>query len=184
MLSIVRDIQTQLYGVLKDSKVLIPVQYPNPPVIQKGGISVLNSNNHWDAFLYDGTKIAQDCGNVLFLNNGLMLYTKGKTYIYNTASRNNLFNIPFNTILFFCGSNINAIPFSDETNIESLTNSNDYIIKGAYFEDLVCANVNGKWGVLNIKTGAIYSNFIYPIIMQKQNYEIIATTASGQKIRL
>ena len=182
----VRSVHNGRYGVVDDStnSIIIPIIHKKI-VFQKGGIVAQTDNNLWTAYLPTGKPLLNGV-NILFLNSNLLLVStlNNACFIYNYTSGTYLCNIPFESILVFIGNNQQAIIYNSTANIYSLLNTPDYIRYGAHLENLVCAKLNGKWGIINIQTGVIHANFVYKSITQCTNNHIVAKDFNDNDIVL
>lgn len=169
MITGIQSLSTKRFGVSKADRIIIPMEYITPPVFQINGITMQDSDYSWSAFTNDGRLIVKNCKNVLFLSNNLMLFSNGldnTCNIFNYVENRLLFNIPFNALLFFCGSNQQAIPFTSETNVEQLLKTTDYYTHSAHLEDLICAKIASGWGVINSCDGSIFEPFKNRVMVQ------------------
>lgn len=169
MLHIVLSVQTNRMGVVNDDTqtVLIPLEYKNI-IFQKHGIVAEDFNSISSAFSFDGHKIITQARNILFLNDNYMLAasTEGKTFVFNYATGERLNQTPFDAVLVFIGSSQQAQLYNGVMNLLPIFNSPDYNTYGAHIEDLLCAQINLKWGVFNIQTKTFQAPFMYPHMVQ------------------
>lgn len=187
MLNSVRSLQTGRMGVIDDStqKVIVPLAYKNI-VFQKGGIVAEGFDGFSTAYNTTGRRLMNKGKNILFLNNNLILTssTNCKCYILDCTSNKFICNIPFDSILVFVGSKEQAEVYNYSRNFSNIFNSSDYLTHGAHLEDLVCAQLNQKWGVINMKTGGIHAKFIHNVMVQCTGLRIAVRDDNGATLML
>lgn len=178
MLTSVQSLQKPFRkGVVENSvggKVIVPLNYTEI-VYQKYGISAINEDGTEDGYLYTGTPVIQSGKKILFLKNHLMVITNPKNnrcYIFNHETGTLACEYEFESILFFYGSETQAIPYNSKTDLRKMFLKSDYSKNGAYLENLVCAKFSGKWGVYNLEKHCIHSHFIHKTIVQCKNGQI------------
>lgn len=170
LLNIVHSLQP-LYrqGVVENKiggKVIVPINY-NSIIFQKYGIVAFKSDGTTDSFLYDGSPVLNGT-NILFLTDNLMIVANPKTkkfYLVNTLTKEFACEYDFESILIFCGSDIQAIEYNLNTNLKDIFTNKDYSKLGAHIEKLVCLKRSGKWGVYNLEKHSLHSDFIHKAIV-------------------
>ncbi|MBR2240354.1 MAG: hypothetical protein IJ890_03095 [Clostridia bacterium] len=153
--------------------------------LQKYGMVSLNPDETSTAYDSMGSVILTGGKNILFLDKNLLLVTNPKTntcHIYNYEKKRFLNTPGFEVMLYFCGSNPQAQPYSAATNISQIISTLDYMQNGAHIESLVCGVVNGYWGIFNIYKNRVEKNFIYKTMVQYADSQIYVLDDSGKMI--
>ena len=178
MLKIVRDLSSRhLYGVVSDKptwRVVIPVIYEQ--IIQhKFGFSCkLPNNDTWEAYTVDGIPVLRNCKNVLFLANDYLLFgaPNDKCYIMNIKSRTAIANMAFDAVLVFIGDSNEATEFDSKTDVFDLVLRTTYSLEGAHIESSLCAKSNGLWGIIDVNSNTITTDFTHSKLIQKSGNRI------------
>ncbi len=185
MLNSICSVQTRKYGVidLADDgyfKAVVPLVYQDI-TFQKYGIVAHNFDGTCDSYLFDGTPIFCNAINPLFLSDNLLLISsnQGQCYIIDYLKNQPVFNQGFDSILFFMGSAPQAVPYSAKSDYSISFTNPDYINNGAHLEELVAVRSGNRWGVINRKTGNLYADFIYTVMVQCINSQIAAKGLDG-----
>lgn len=185
MLNSICSVQTRKYGVIDINddgyfKAVVPLIYQNI-TFQKYGIIAHNFDGTCNSYLFDGTPIFSNAINPLFLSDNLLLISSntGQCYIIDYIKNAPVFNKGFDTILFFMGSNPQAIPYSSKTNLSHYFSMLDYTNNGAHLEELVGVRIGHQWGVINRKTGTVYADFVYNVMVQCTGLQIAAKGSDG-----
>lgn len=185
MITIVQSL-TKPYrkGVVENSvggKVIVPLEYTEI-VFQKYGISAINPNGTEDAFLYTGSQIMQAAKMILFLKNHYLIFTNPKNnrcYIFDYDTCTLACKYEFEAILFFYGSENQAIQYNSKIDFKKIFLSSDYSKNGAYLEKLVCGKISGKWGVYNLEEHCVHAPFVHKTMVQCRNGQIAVRGADN-----
>ncbi len=193
MLISVQSVQSRSFGVVdidpntgNVKKNIVPIRYQNV-IFQKSGIIAQKSVGIYDAYSFHGQGVFCDAINPIFLENNMILITSNqhKCYILDYVANKLVFSKSgFDSILFFMGSNPQAIEYPPKPNFLQYLSTIDYQKNGAHLENLVAVKRNGKWGVINLTTGTLHADFIYPVMVQCAGYQIAAKDSRGITIRL
>ncbi len=185
MLNSICSVQTRKCGVVNVGddgyfKAIVPLLYKSI-AFQKYGIVASNFDGTCDSYLFDGSAIFSNAMNPLFLADNLLLISSnmGQCYIIDYLKNKPVFNKGFDTILFFMGSNPQAIPYTAKANFSSYFSMLDYSNNGAHVEELIAVRSGNKWGVINRNTGKIYADFIYNVMVQCTGLQIAAKGSDG-----
>lgn len=155
------------------------------PVLQKYGIIAKSPDGMSDAYTYDGKIALQRGFNIFFLDNYLLLVSAGKNcYIFNYQTKKMVSAKKFESILFFCGSNTQAQPYTPSRDMMPILVSADYQRYGAHLEQLVCAKLSSGWGVYNFSTKTTYASFAYKVIVHCKGLNIGAIDQKGNQVAL
>ena len=173
MLNSIRSDQTGKCGLIDYNEdgsytPLTPLKYERI-IFQKYGIAAYDAiEKRFDAYLYTGQLLCKKVLNPLFLADDLLLVSNDtmKCYIIDYSKEKPTVSTSFDTILFFMGSNQQAMAYSAKANFFNFFNSPDYLANGAHMEDLVGARIDNAWGVINRKTNQIYAEFKNSIMVQ------------------
>lgn len=191
MLNSIYSVQTRKYGVADVNedgffvKTVVPLNYKQI-VFQNYGIVAYNFDGTCNAYLCDGKAICSNALNPLFLSDNLLLISnkEKKCYIIDYSNEKPMITTSFDTILFFMGSQQQAIPYSADANLANFFNTPDYRTNGAHLEDLVAVRIDNAWGVINRKTNTIHAEFNNSILVQCIGSNIAAKGFDGIARRL
>ena len=187
MLNSVQSLQTRKVGVVdtNTNNIIVPLSY-KAIFFQKYGITALNENGTYDAYLFNGNLVINNVYNPLFLDDNIILVSSQNNacYIYDYKKQKPVYSSNLNSVLFFMGSNTKAIQYTPHSNFSTFFNSPDYINHGAHLEDLVCARFRNRWGVINRKTNSIHAEFKYKVIVQCVNNQIAVRGDDGSTLLL
>lgn len=154
-------------------------------IIQKYGIVTTESDGLCNAYSNDGTCVVKRGFNLFFLANNLILISDRKNcYIFNYETGKLVSSQKFKSVLFFCGSNIQAQPYTPARDLSSLLENTDYLKYGAHLENLICAKTETGWGVLNASEKKNFSEFCYKVIVHCKGFNISAIDNKGNRIDL
>ena len=175
-------------GVVENSvggKVIVPLNYTDI-IFQKYGISAINPNGTEDGFLYTGTQVMESGKKILFLKNHFIVFTNPKNNRCSIFSYDNgapACEYEFEAILFFYGSENQAIQCNAKTDLKKIFSDANYSKNGAFLESLVCGKHNGKWGVYDLEKHCIHSPFAYKTMVQCKNGQI-AVRGSDNSVQM
>lgn len=186
MLNSIRSDQTRKCGLIDCDEdgfytPLTPLKYERI-LFQKYGVAAYDAEEKkFDTYLYNGKLLCAKIINPLFLADNLILISNDsmKCYIIDYSKEKPTISTPFDTILFFMGSNQQAIAYSAKANLFNYFNSPDYLAHGAHLEELVGARIDNAWGVINRKTNQIYAEFKNSIMVQCVGGNIAAKGFDG-----
>ena len=185
MLNSICSVQTRKYGVIDIMgdgyfKPIVPLLYQRI-TFQKYGIVAYNFDGTCNSYLFDGTPIFSNAINPLFLSDNLLLISSntGQCYIIDYLNNKPVCNKGFDNILFFMGSNPQAIPYHSKADFSAFFTMLDYTNNGAHLEELVAVRSGNNWGVINRKTGQIHADFVYKIMVQCAGLQIAARESDG-----
>lgn len=188
MLHCAHSNQNNLFGVVDDTsqKLIIPFSYRRI-VMQKYGIVAYDEKGYGCVHLFDGTPVVRAMKNVVLLDNHLLLTSTdtGNCYIVDYAKRSYVCQLNLQAIMFFWGSKNapkkQASVYTANTDFSKIFTLPEYIEHGAYLESLVgvCSKTNHKWGVFNLNTFSLFSDFKYNIMVQMPNLKIGVINENG-----
>lgn len=186
MLNSMYSVQTRKYGVAEldengfITKTVIPINYKQI-IFQNYGIVSYNFDGTCNAHLFDGKTVCCNAINPLFLSDNLLIISNAskKCYIIDYSKEKPTITTAFDTILFFMGSNPQAIAYLPDTNFTNYFATPDYRANGAHLEDLVAARIDNAWGVINRKTNQIHAEFNNSVMVQCIGSNIAARGFDG-----
>lgn len=190
MLNCIYSVEARKYGVADIGndgyfKPIVPLIYSSI-TFQKYGIVAGNFDGTCNSYLFDGTPIFSNAKNPLFLSDNLLIISSanGQCFIIDYIKNKPVINKGFDSILFFMGSNPQAIPYTSRSNFSNHFKTLDYTNNGAHLEELVGVRVGNSWGVINRRTGTIYADFNYAIMVQCVGARIAAKGFDGNAVQL
>lgn len=179
----VQSIHNMRYGLIntETQQIIAPIEFKSLH-FQKFGIVATKDDGISSIYTLNGTLISNNVKNPLFLKNDLILISsqEDKCFIWNCSNNTYVFQFPFESIMFFLGTQEIAVRYSAQTNLKQLFEDEPSSMEiGAYVEKHICAKLNEKWGVIDITTKNILEPFIHPVIAQCTNLRIAVRNSDG-----